>query len=91
VYCFFVEVIGCLSVRKKELQGKDNLIAEIRDNEKAFKVNLRLSIKLKVRTCSLQFAQDNPFNIDTTIFKIISFKHFIVRCFKFDKAVEDTK
>jgi hypothetical protein len=51
-------VTGHLTVRKKELQGKDKLTAEIADSEKAFKVNLRLSIKLKVRTCSHGFTKD---------------------------------
>jgi hypothetical protein len=83
-----VDVTGYLTVRKKELQGKDNLTAQIDDNDKAFKVNLRLLIKLKVRTCSLVFTRENPFNLEH-IFKIIIFKHFTMRCFKFDKAVQD--
>jgi len=57
-----------LIFRKKELQVKDNLTAEIADNGKAFKVNLQLSIKLKVRTCSLKFTPDNTFNLEHSTF-----------------------
>jgi hypothetical protein len=53
-----VDVTGYLTVRKKELQGKDKLTAEIADSDKAFKVNLRLSVKLKVRACSLGFTKN---------------------------------
>jgi hypothetical protein len=55
---FFVDVTGYLNLRKKDLQGKDKLTAEIADSDKAFKVNLRLSIKLKVLTCSLGFTRE---------------------------------
>ena len=59
-----MDVTGYLIIRKKVLQRKDNLTAEIADNDKAFKGNLRLFIKLKVRTCSLGFTQDNPLNLE---------------------------
>jgi hypothetical protein len=54
---------GYLTLLKIVLQGKDTLTTEIADNDKAFKDNLRLSIKLKVFTCSLGFTPDNPFNL----------------------------
>jgi hypothetical protein len=47
-----------LTVLKKEMQGKDKRTAQIVDNAKAFKVNLRLSINLRVRTCSLRRTQE---------------------------------
>ena len=34
------------------------------DIDKALRINLRLSIKLKVRTCSLGCTQENPFNLE---------------------------
>jgi len=39
----FVDVTVYLALRKKVLQGKDNLTAEVPENVKAFKVNLRMS------------------------------------------------
>jgi len=57
-------VTRLLTVSNKELQGKDKLTADMADNVKAIKVNLRLSIKLKARTCSLRHTQDNPFNLE---------------------------
>ena len=63
-----MDVTGYLTVRQKQLQGKNSLTAEIADNDKDFKVNLRLSIKLKVRTCSLKFTQNNPFNLEHRTF-----------------------
>jgi hypothetical protein len=41
----FVDVTGYLNILKKDLQGKDKLTGDMADNVKAFKVNLRLSIK----------------------------------------------
>jgi len=61
-------VTGLLTIRKKELQGKDNLTIKISHNDKAFNVTFRLSIKLKVHTCSLTFTQDKPFNLEHNTF-----------------------
>jgi hypothetical protein len=63
-----VDVTGYLNILKKDLQGKDKLTADMVDNVKAFKVNLRLSIKLKVRTCSRRFTQDKLFNLENSTF-----------------------
>jgi len=49
---------------KKVLQGKNKLTAEIADIVKAFKVNLRLSIKLQVRTCSFRFTRNKPLDLE---------------------------
>ena len=40
-----MDVTGQLNILKKELQGKDKLTADMVDNVRAFKVNLRLSTK----------------------------------------------
>jgi len=63
-----VEVTGYLNILKKELQGKDKLTEDMVENVKSFKVNLQLSIKLKVRMCSLGFTRDNPFNLEHSTF-----------------------
>ena len=73
-----MDVTGYLNILKKDLQGKDKLTADMVDSVKAFKVNLRLSIKLKVRTCSRRFTQDKLFNLEHSIFKIIRFMHVFV-------------
>ena len=83
-----MDVTGHLIIRNKVPQRKDNLTADIADSDKAFKVNLRLSIKLKVRTCLFRFTKTNLSTLNTTLFKIIRFKYFIVRCFKFGKTVK---
>jgi len=86
-----VDVTGYLTVRKKELQGKDKLTAEIADNVKAFNVNLQLSIKLKCVRAHLRLHRTILSTLNTTLFKIISFNYIIVRCIKFDKGVKDIK
>jgi len=63
-----VDVRGLLTVRKKELQGKDKLTAEIADNAKAFKVNLPSSVKLKIHMCSLRFTKNKPLNLEHSTF-----------------------
>ena len=63
-----MDVTGYFTLCKKELQGKDNLTAEIADNDKVFKVHLPLSIKLNVRMCSFTCTQENPFNLDHSNF-----------------------
>jgi len=63
-----VDVTGYLNILKKEVQGKDKLTANMVDNVKSFKVNLRLSIKLKVRMCSLRFTRNKPLNLEHSTF-----------------------
>jgi hypothetical protein len=64
----------------KELQGKDNVSADIADYNKAFSAGVHLGLNRIILS-----------TLNTAIFTISSFKHFIVRYFKFDKAVPDIK